>query len=331
MIQSVRDGAMVYWQWVAAAAVLHVAEGVLELAEDRAKFLSRQVEEGEKAEIDLVDNRRIIVSRQAKLTDARRKLEQAAFKLSLFLRTPTGEPLLIDAKVATGVFPDTIAIEELIDASDEMLALANRPELIENQIVRRQLSVAMQQAVNEMLPDVDAGLLVSQDVGEPTSSTRDKSELELEALLTLSVPLERRKALGKARQLRGKLAQVRAKLQFAEEKIITEVQVARAALVAAAQRLEQTQEGVELARRMQSAEQRLYQEGQSTLLNVNLRELQAAEAAVEVIATRLEYFVALADYQAALGMDGGPEPFNAGYFGGADAALDEFGVMQECR
>ncbi len=121
----------------------------------------------------------------------------------------------------------------------------------------------------------------------------------------MSVPLERRKALGKARQLRGKLAQVRAKLQFAEEKIATEVQVARAALTAADRRLKQTQEGLELAKRMQTAEQRLYEEGQSTLFNLNLRELQAAEAAAEVVATQLEYFVALAAYYAALGSDGG--------------------------
>lgn len=306
VIQSVRDGAVAYWDWVAAAAAWHLAEGVLKLAEDRAGFLTRQVELGEKARIDLVDNRRIIVSRQAKLTDARRKLDQASYKLSLFLRTDVGAPLVPGADAATGEFPETNDIDQIVDSADIALAIANRPELVEVQVVRRQLAIALRQANNETLPDVDAGMYVSQDVGEPTSPKRDKSQLKLEAMLTLSVPLERRKALGKVRQLRGKLAQVRAKLQFAEEKIATQVQVARAALVAAAQRVGQTSEGVKLAERMQSAENRLYDEGQSTLLNLNLRELQAAEAAAELIDARREYFIALAEYQAALGMDGDP-------------------------
>lgn len=306
VIQSVRDGAVAYWDWVAAAADFKVAEDVLSLAEDRAAFLRRQVELGEMAEIELVDNQRIIVSRQAKLTDARRKLEQAAYKLSLFLRTPTGQPLVLDSAIATGEFPTVEELQQVLDPNDIAFAVANRPELVEIQVIRQQLSIALRQAVNEMLPDVDAGVLVAQDVGEPTSAKRDKSELELEALLTLSVPLERRKALGKARQLRGKLAQTRAKLQFAEEKIIAEVQLARAALTAAAQRVGQTAESLELAQRMQTAEQRLYNEGQSTLINLNIREIQAAEAAAELIFARQQYFEARAEYRAALGMDGIP-------------------------
>ena len=54
---------------------------------------------------------------------------------------------------------------------------------------------------------------------------------------------------------------------------------------------------------MQTAEQRLYELGQSTLFNLNLRELQAADAATARIAALLDYHVAVADYAAALGFE----------------------------
>ncbi len=59
---------------------------------------------------------------------------------------------------------------------------------------------------------------------------------------------------------------------------------------------------------MQSAEGALFEEGQSTLLNLNLREVQAAEAATERIAAQFEYFLARADYLAALGLATGEPP-----------------------
>ncbi|WP_425400836.1 TolC family protein [Aeoliella sp.] len=303
LILSVRDGLQAYWMWVAAGENLKIAEGLLKLGVDRATYLKRQVELGEKAEIDIVDNRRIIVSREAKLTAAKQKLTQAAAKLSLYFRDDSGMPLLVDDRLESS-FPEIRVPEEATLGQDLELAISNRPELAELEIVRRQLAVDSRQAVNETRADVDAGIFVAQDVGAPTKDD-DKSELELNAIATLSVPLERRKALGKVRQVRGKQAQLRAKTQFAEDKIVVEVQVARAAVIAAAERVEQNRESVELAQRMQEAENRLYEEGQSTLFQLNLREQQRAEAAADLVAAKRDFFTALAEYTAALGLDGG--------------------------
>ncbi|MEM8864058.1 MAG: TolC family protein [Planctomycetota bacterium] len=318
VIMAVQDGVKAYWDWIAAGAQLRIANSVLRLGLNRADFLARQVEEGEKAEIDLIDNRRIIVSRQAKQIDARRKLEQAAVKLSLFLRSPAGVPVLAPVSTEMRDFPSVTEFNEEFMAGDIQFAVANRPELADLSLARRQLNIALQQAINETRADLDAGLLFAQDVGNPTASD-NKSEFEIEATLLLSVPLERRKALGKVRQLRGKLAQLQAKTQFTADKIGVEVQVARAAIRAAAERVEQTTEGFELAQRMQQAERRLYDEGQSTLFNLNLREQQAAEAAADLVTAQLDYFVALADYAAALGVDPGDlvqviEPESEGSF-----------------
>lgn len=306
VIQFVREGSIAYWNWVAAGANYRINEGLLELALQRNEGLVAQVEAEEKAPIDLVDNRRIIVSREAKLIDARRKLEQTTVKLSLYFRSTTGDPLLADVSllpdVAVALTPPTADNYGFLP-DDAQQALLQRPELAELQIVRQQLNIALQQAKNETLPDVDAGLLLGQDVGEPTSSKRDKSEFEVEAMLTLSVPLERRKAMGKIRSLRGKMAQVTAKNRFAADKVVAEVRIARAALQAAVERMERASESFELAQQMQEAEQERFDLGQSSLFNLNEREKQLAEAAVDRVAAMLEYHIALADYAAAMGLD----------------------------
>lgn len=301
VIRAARDGASAYWAWLAAIAKLEIAEEVLQLGVDRREFLEKQIAAGEKRDIDRVDNRRIIVSREAKVVDARRKVRQAASKLSLYLRDQAGRPVVVETERPDASFEE-VGDPSGIDSSDVAFAQSNRPELRELQLVSRQIGIAISQACNETWPDVDAGLLVAQDVGERTSSKGDKSEFELEASLTISVPLERRKAFGKLRQLRGKLAQVRAKQRFTNDKIAIEVQVARAALEAAAQRVAQTTEGYQLAQRMNEAERTLYEAGQSSLFNLNIREKQSAEAALEVVDAKLDYHLAAADYAAALGL-----------------------------
>lgn len=302
VLLTIRDAKVAYWNWIAAAANYEIAEGVLQLGLDRIGYLERQVDRGEKAAIDLVDNRRVVLSRQAKLQDAQRKLDQSAAKLSLFLRDASGRPVVLSGDQALD-FPGASSPESWGESADIAAALANRPELAELQVIQRQLNIALRQACNETLPEIDAGLLVAQDLGEPTSSKRDKSEFEVEASLMVSVPLERRKAFGKVRQLRGKLAQVRAKTRFAADKISIEAQAAYAALVTAAQRVSQTSESLELARQMQVAERRLYELGQSTLFNLNLREKQTADAAVERVGALFDYHSARAAYAAALGAE----------------------------
>lgn len=308
VIRFVQEGSIAYWGWVAAGAKEQIATGLLDLALERNQNLVEQVEAQEKAPIDLVDNRRIITSRESKLIDAQRKLQQSTVKLSLFYRTFEGEPILLDLSMLPDEYFNRVLYEadpadfQLL-TDDEVVAQAQRPELAELQIIRQQLCVALRQAQNETRPDVDGGFLIAQDVGEPTSSKRDKSEFEVEALVTVSVPLERRKAVGKVRSLRGKLAQLTIKNRFAVDKIVADVRITRTAVEAAKERVSRATENFNLSQQMRVAEQELFDQGQSTLFNLNIREKQAAEAASERIEAQLEFQIARVSYAAALGSD----------------------------
>jgi outer membrane protein TolC len=245
----------------------------------------------------------LIVSREAKLIDARRKLEQTAIKLSLFYRDANGQPIVPDASRLPGDFPEAMGPSETALQTDIPVALANRPELRVISFQQQQVEVELAQAGNQILPEVDAGLAASQDMGAPTSKKRDKSRFELEAALFVDVPIQRRKARGKIVALRGKRSQLLAKRRFVADKVVTDVQSIDAALRAAYERIGKARQSLELAQAMERAELRKFELGNSNLLFVNAREQQLADAAATQVGALLEYFAARAAYRRALGLD----------------------------
>jgi outer membrane protein TolC len=227
-----------YWKWVAAGQVVRTQERLLELARRRNENLIKQVEEGDLPKITEIDNGRFIAKRQVKLVESRRKVQEAAIKLSLFLRDSTGQPVVVSDDRLPCDFPTPEFIDPAAVESDIVAALSQRPELIELDFQRQQVEVELCYARNQTLPKLDAYAEAGQDVGEPTSSKRDKSELELEFGLLAEVPLQRRAACGKIQAAQGKLAQIAAKRRFTEDKIRSQVQDAVSALRNAYERIQ---------------------------------------------------------------------------------------------
>jgi len=301
-IAFVWEASYAYWQWVASGRNYEIVRSLLEIAQQRNEGLSKRVDVGDLPRIELTDNQRLIVSRQAALIGAQRKLRQSAIKLSLFLRTPDGRPMVpVEAQLPED-FPEAASVDSERLESDIEIAMLNRPELASLGFLQRQLDVDLAQARNLYLPAVDAGLFASQDVGGAASSSRDKSPFELEASLQVSVPLQRRKARGKMQAIEGKLQQLSAKIRFTQDKITADVQQVFAARLAAYDRIAKARENLKLAHTMEQAERRKFDLGDSNLLLVNLRELATADAEKSVLQAMLDYFQAQTDYRAALAL-----------------------------
>jgi outer membrane protein TolC len=303
LIAYVQAASHAYWEWVAAGRDLQIAERVLELATDRSDRIKEQVDAGFVDPPEYTDNQRLVAERQAKSADARRKLAQKSAKLSLYYRDSQGNPLLPTDEML-GDFPALPETMEQILDQDISLALSNRPETRSLDLLRRQYEVQLRLANNDLQPEIDALLAGSQDVGEPTSSKRDKSEFEAEAALYFELPAQRRKARGKITTLCGKLAQIDAKRQIVQDKIVVDVRLAFAAMTAAREQVKQTTEAVRFAEDLAQRERANFNEGASDLLKVTLREQYAAESASKQVEALLLYFAAEADYRAALAIDG---------------------------
>lgn len=311
LIEFTFAASVAYWEWVGAGQNYQYAEQLLELAKDRNEQIRRQVEAGQEPESDLTDNERLIVSRQVKLIESRGKLQSAAVKLSLFLRTPEGVPRIPDPSELPNEFPMALPISDQALASDIAVALEQRPELRLLAFDRRIAEVDLSQAENLTLPQLDATLASAKDMGMPTSPKNDKGPYELEAIINLDVPLQRRKARGKIASMEGKIAQIAAKTRFTQDKITIEVENARVGLMAAYDALEQARRSVALGQQMEEFEQFTFERGAGDLLRVNIRELQTFDARVVLIDSELRYFIALAAYRAALASDV-PADFEAG-------------------
>ena len=305
LIDFVQAASYAYWEWVAAGERYQVASTVLDLARQRNAGIERQVELGDKEPPLLQDNRRLIMSREAKQIEAGRKLQMSAVKLSLYLRDASGKPLIPSPEQLPEFPAPGPVVPDQVDA-DIQLAVERRPELRVLDLLHRQLEVDLAQAHNDFRPAVDGFMTGSQDVGEPTSKKMDKSQFELEAGVMMELSVQRRKARGKSAAVEAKLAQVNAKRRITQDKVVIEVQQAYQTLVAARDKVERAREAQRLADQMAAIERRKFALGDSDLLAVNLREQQAAEAAETLIDTLLEAFRAEADYRAALAWDEPP-------------------------
>lgn len=302
-IAFVRAGSIAYWDWVAAGRSYGIARDLVTLADTRDAGLRRRLQEGDISEQEYNFNRRLIVNRLAKLAAADRKFQQTAIKLSLFLRDDQAAPVVPPAQRLPPDFP--LPAAPRLDAADADigLALAARPELQVLTLANERAAVDLAYAKNLLLPKLDWMLYNAKDVGLPTPKG-DKTAYQLETGVYLDVPLQRRQAEGKLRAAQAKLTQIRYYQQFQQDKVAAEVRDAISALTMAHQQWLQTRENVRLAREVENGERQLFEAGQSTLINVNLQEQAAADAAILEIEALADYFRALADYRAALAFSG---------------------------
>jgi outer membrane protein TolC len=297
-----RKAARSYWKWVAAGQKLEVARRLLGLAEDRQDAVSLAVEEGELAEIALVENRRLIVERQAILFGAERLVQGSSIELSLYYRDPDGVPVLPGMEAQPREFPVPRDPAEVLRDEDARIALTRRPEVLSLELERSRRELELELARNTLLPTLDLGVLASQDVGDDASTPDDKGPFELDTFLRFELPVQRRGAKGSTRAREAEIAKLDRNLQFVKERIVTEVQDASSALQQTFLRIAQVVENVQLAGRLEEAERLQLREGESDLLRVNLREQQTAAAAGAMIDVLAEHFRSLADHRAVLGI-----------------------------
>jgi len=302
LIGFVQEASYAYWEWVAAGRDYRITQRLLLLAEDRTDRIRQQVDAGLIDPPELTDNLRLVAERKAKLASSTQKLQDKAVKLSLYVRNASGDPVVPQPDHLND-FPEPAMIDPAQLEADASIALHVRPELRVLDLTRRQYEVDYAEAHNDLRPQVDAVLSGSQDVGEPTSYKRDKSEFEAEASLFVDVPLQRRKGQGKMQAAQGKLAQLAAKRRFIEDKIVASVQSAYISRIAAYEQVLQAKEAVRLAEDLAIRERRNFEAGASDLLKVTLREQYAVESAYKEVEALLLYYQSQADYAAAMAQD----------------------------
>lgn len=303
LLMAAREGSTLYWEWVAAGAALNAQRELLELAEQRGEQFEIGVKAGKFPEIDLIFNQQLIAERRGKLLETQQKFRATSFKLSLYLRNDVGQSIIPNDDWLPTRFPVIEPLPPGDFQADLSAALSRRPELMLLQFETRHIQYDQQLARNQLLPQLDLISEASQDVGTPASSSNDKGQFELLVGVQGEVPIQRRKARGKIQSTSAKMAQIEQKLRLQRDKIGAELQTAYNALLLSVQGVEQAELALRAAVETLSRYRFGFERGKVDLIYINLLESKVNETEIKLLEAQRNWFVALAEMQAALGLD----------------------------
>jgi len=287
-----RTAGWAYWDWSEAEAGLAVADTLLRLAELRAAQISAQVRAGERAAVDSLEIAQEVFRRQGVRFDALRKAEQARVKAAVYLWSGDGIPRTL----TESPLPPPQQLESAPTAQQATeQARTQRPEVTRLTVMQRmaRLDSALSREFLRPFIELEAGL-TSYDVS--TIGTTD-----YKVGLTISQPLLFRSASAGAQ-----VADINVQRADLSQLLVQRVVEADAlnALVAfsrAADRITAAETEVDLAGQMVEAERQKLIAGESTLLQINLRERFYAEALLRLLAARADYGRAQIGLQWAMG------------------------------
>lgn len=288
-----------YWTWVAAGRRLGLARGLLEQVRQRDTGLAVRVAQGDLPPIERTENLRAIEQRRAQVATAQRALEQAALELGLYLRDGRGEPAPPPSDRLPPGLPTPGGDETASGGADVALALARRPEPHRLELERRQNQIERAWAENQLAPGIDIQLAGSRDFGRSLPGRPDLNEPELEWALFIDVPLETRLMRGRVEAAAATDEQLAQQGRFVRDRIQADVLDAHSALRAARQRLHTAERELALSLELEAAERTRFEQGESHLLLLNIREQQTGEAGLRELESLLDYHRAVADLEAA--------------------------------
>ena len=297
----IRAATISYYNWLSAGLRVQLASQLLGNARDRQTAITEMVERGAQAPIVRTDNERLVVSRELALVSARRLLEAHAIELSLFYRDAADQPVRPADTLLPTTFPKINGPAAGQLTGDIAKALIFRPEIRQVELNMAKNGIDQRLARNDLLPNLDLSLEAAQTLGPNDSKTIDRTEVQ--AGISLKVPLQRREAKGRLAIAEGQYTQLMRELQFARDQITAAVQDAHSALQAARDQLSRTARNVELAIELEQAENTRFTQGATDLLALQIREQATFDARLLQLQAQTDFFRALANYRAAIAAD----------------------------
>lgn len=265
--------AQVFWKWTMAGQKLRILESWVKQAEERQKFLEKKVKAGDTSEIKLTDNRRTLLKRQADLVKVRRDFEMASAELALYINRT----------------PDISEVKTEIKLSDDDIDLppkAVRDQLPPFKLVKLEEEILEQErefAISQQLPDLRLAVEGARDVGVQSQAPGGQDQLRVG--LMIEIPLENRKGKGKRTEVAGKKAALNYRREWLEREWQARIKQNAQALTTTRQQLELQQSEVSDTSKMAKAELTRFNQGDSDIFFVNIREQDQAEAQIRLIET----------------------------------------------
>lgn len=289
-----RNASLAFWKWLATGRRLAVYQDLVALAEGRIDGLEKRVAEGDVAKIFVLENEQNLLRRQSLMTAAERDFIDARINLSLYLRNEEGAPRQPIAAELPDIFPAIVGPE--IEPTDLVTqVLERRPEFALLNIDQKRQRNELQLAENLLMPRVDVGVKTAHDIGGGSASRRGFDAI---VDLTVSIPLERRRAKGLSAAARAKIHQLEIDKRFERERLTNELFKLGNAIDKAHRFAKLAEKESEQASYLEKAERQRFEAGASDFFLVNLREERSADARLRYLDAQLRYYTSLTDYHA---------------------------------
>ncbi len=290
-------GIKAYWKWVSAGQKKRIAENLLSIAETRDAALVKREQAGDLPKMDLVDNQRAILKRKEGLIKARLDLERAAYLLSLYIRDKDGRTKVPEDSALPPAFPSLESFDSPVQAALQK-AKELRPELAIFELEYASVESERQLQSNQILPKLDLELSTAKDFGEtPSVSTKQ----EYKVAVQLEFPLQNRAATGRETSAIAQESRIDRLKRWALEQIEAEIRATHAAVDAAILRVKNIEQEVSVTEMLEKGERTRFQNGDSNLFLINLREEATADARSRRVEALSDYFVSLAEFKVAQG------------------------------
>lgn len=284
-------------QWQAASQKRNVRQELLDLALIRDRAIRDQVNIGDKAQVDVIDNQRLIATRRAAILAASQKVTEEAIKLSLYWRDTNGRPQVPSPPLNN---TNSLFLSLLGERPSLGEALAKHPEVrIIDQILKAE-GVNRKFSENQLLPQLDLSVVLSKDLG---FGSRTKQETEFRIGAFFELPFQNRKARGQLDSVRSRIAVIEQELRLTTDQLHAAAKIAENKIQLIQERLRQLEERLKRAQQMRKAETERVELQLSDLLRLNLREQDVTAAQTELVDGRLELRLAELDWAGALAVD----------------------------
>ncbi len=293
-----------YWNYIRAMENLKVATKSLERAEDLLKKNEKQVEVGTMAPVDVIDAESGVASRVELVISAKNAIKDQEDELKRIMNLADNS-IISDATIIPTDKP--VFKPEKVELKDAIkIAMEKRPELTELQLVTENAGMQTRRRKNELYPQLDfTGGVTYTGLGKEVSDANDstfseKFQGEFMGLM-LSIPIGNRSARSAYNKSKINEQQTRINVKKKELDIVVEVREAVRQVSTNVERVKATRKARELAAKRLENEEKKYNVGRSSSLEILRQQEVLTIAEFEEARASIDYEISLGSLERAKG------------------------------
>jgi outer membrane protein TolC len=294
----VRSAALhAYWDVVRFEKIKIVLENLLSTVKQRQDWIERKAKAGAVARLLVKENLKSLLQVEENLVTANNKLNQGKNDLAFYLfgERESGKTIAVEIPKNDDPF-----FEDRLHLDTSKRWLSTHPAFVDLGLEKEQEAARLEFARNNMLPKINVMAEQRQPRGPGTTNlTEDEKKIGF----TLDMPLNLSEARGQKRVAKRKIEVIDNKRDQLERDLSRENANVLQDLARNREKWDLVRKQAQVDTELRSAEESIFRQGSSNMINLNIRERTLLESQVKVIETDILIRKLLVDLGAVRGQD----------------------------